>query len=79
LPQSRPGSLWWRPRWPWLPVKAGGTVLCTVTVTLSAAKASCLLRPGQLRPGAFQLTVTYNGSDICDRSASAPRELTVTK
>ena len=28
---------------------------------------------------AFQLTVTYNGSDICDRSASAPRELTVTK
>jgi len=54
-------------------------VLCTVTVTLSAAKASCLLRPGQLRPGAFQLTVTYNGSDICDRSASAPRELTVTK
>jgi hypothetical protein len=58
-------------------IKAGGTPLCTLT--LSAGRASCLLRPSQLRPGAFQLTVTYNGSDIYDRSTSAPRKLTVTR
>lgn len=31
------------------------------------------------RPGTFQLTVTDNGSDIYDRSASASRKLTVTR
>jgi hypothetical protein len=58
-------------------IKAGGAPLCTVT--LSASTASCLLRASQLRPGTYQLTATYNGSDIYDRSTSAPRKLTVTR
>jgi hypothetical protein len=58
-------------------IKAGNTALCTVT--LNAGTAACTLRPSQLRPGTYQLTATYNGSDVHDRSTSAAHKLTVTK
>jgi hypothetical protein len=31
----------------------------------------------QLRPGTYQLTATYNGSDVYDHSTSASHKLTV--
>jgi len=58
-------------------IKAASTTLCTVT--LNAGQAACTLRSSQLRPGTYQLTATYNGSDVYDHSTFASHKLTVAK
>jgi len=48
-------------------------------ITLADGKGTCTLKASQLRPGRYQLTATYGGSQVYGKSTSAKRTLTVTK
>jgi hypothetical protein len=56
---------------------AGGTKICAIK--LAAGKGSCALSARQLKPGSYQLTAAYGGSQAYAGSASAKKTLTVTK
>jgi hypothetical protein len=58
-------------------VTAGSTPICSSVLTNGTG--TCALATGQLSPGAYQLTATYNADSDFGGSASDPQALTITK
>jgi hypothetical protein len=48
-------------------------------ITLTGGTGACALEAGQLRPGSYQLTAVYGGSEVYGRPVSVKHKLTVTK
>ncbi len=58
-------------------VRAGTKAVCAIR--LAKAKGSCQLGPRELKPGQYQLTASYGGSQTYNASKSGPMTLTISK